>query len=61
MQENKPDTLFDTWLALPEAQCKPMDAGFRDIFELSCEEGILDNNRGPPVVAGNPAGPDNIY
>ena len=40
MMETKPDALFDGWLALPEEQCKLMNAAFQDIFELSCEKGF---------------------
>ena len=39
MSETRHDELFDAWLALPEVQRNPMDAEFRDIFELSCEKG----------------------
>ena len=48
MKESKPDALFDAWLTLAQAQCKPMDAEFQDIFELSCEKGfraIIDEAR----------------
>jgi hypothetical protein len=40
MSETKPDELFDAWLDLAEEQRKPIDAGFQDIFELSCETGF---------------------
>ncbi|MFZ2220469.1 MAG: hypothetical protein WAV85_17560 [Rhodoferax sp.] len=39
MSETRHDDLFAAWLALPEVQRNPMDAEFRDIFELSCEKG----------------------
>lgn len=39
MSETRHDELFTAWLALPDAQRNPMDAEFRDIFELSCEKG----------------------
>ena len=39
MSETRHDELFAAWLALPEVQRNPMDAEFRDIFELSCEKG----------------------
>ena len=48
MKETKPDALFAAWLELSEAQRKPMDAEFQDIFELSCEKGfraIIDEAR----------------
>ena len=48
MKDTKPDALFDAWLTLAQAQCKPMDAEFQDIFELSCEKGfraIIDEAR----------------
>ena len=40
IKATKPDALFYACLALPEAQRKPMDAAFQDIFELSCEKGF---------------------
>jgi hypothetical protein len=40
MKEAKPDELFTAWLELPDVQRKPMDADFRDIFEMSCENGF---------------------
>ena len=45
MNEAHPDELFTAWLDLLDAQRKPMDTDFRDIFEMSCEKGfraILD-------------------
>ena len=45
MKEAKPDELFTAWLELPDGQRNAMDADFRDIFEMSCENGfraILD-------------------
>lgn len=48
MKETKLDALFAAWLELPEAQRKPMDAEFQDIFDLSCEKGfraIIDEAR----------------
>lgn len=53
MKETKPDALFEGWLALPEAQRKPMDAAYQDIFELSCEKGfraIIDEARWQPTA-----------
>jgi len=40
MKEGKPDELFDSWLALSDAQRNEMDTEFRDIFEMSCEKGF---------------------
>jgi hypothetical protein len=40
MKEAKPDELFTAWLELPDVQRKPMDADFRDSFEMSCEKGF---------------------
>jgi hypothetical protein len=40
MKEAKPDELFTAWLELADVQRKPMDADFRDIFEMSCEKGF---------------------
>jgi hypothetical protein len=48
MKEGKPDELFAAWLYLPEERRNPMDAEFRDIFEMSCEKGfraIIDEAR----------------
>jgi len=39
MLESKPEELFAAWLELPDGQRKPMDAEFRDIFEMSSEKG----------------------
>jgi hypothetical protein len=41
MSETRHKALFDAWLALPDAQRNTMDAEFRDIFEMSCENGFL--------------------
>ena len=38
--EGKPDELFKAWLAFPDDQRNPMDAEFRDIFDMSCEKGV---------------------
>ena len=40
MKEGKTDVLFAAWLALPEADRKPIDAVFSDIFDMSCEKGF---------------------
>jgi hypothetical protein len=40
MQEGKPDELFAAWLALPDGNSNPIDAEFRDIFEMSSEKGV---------------------
>lgn len=39
MKETKPDALFDAWLGLGEQQRNPIDAQFREIFEISCPKG----------------------
>ena len=39
LKEAQPE-VFTAWLELPDDQRKPMDAEFRDIFELSCEKGF---------------------
>ncbi len=38
MKETKPDTLFASWLYLPDDQRKAMDAEFQEIFELNCDK-----------------------
>lgn len=48
MKETKPDALFAAWLNLNDEQRNPMDAVFREIFNLSCEKGfkaIIDEAR----------------
>ncbi len=40
MQDGKPDALFAAWLVLPDAERKPIDAIFGDIFDMSCEKGF---------------------
>ena len=40
MKDGKPDTLFSTWLGLPDGQHTAMDAELRGIFEMSCEKGF---------------------
>jgi len=48
MKEIKPDALFVVWLDLDDGQRNPMDAVFREIFNLSCEKGfkaIIDEAR----------------
>ncbi len=40
MKEGKPEELFTAWLALPEHQRNAMDAEFREIFEMSCDNGF---------------------
>ena len=38
MEEGKPDELFAAWPVLPDKQRNAMDAEFREVFEMSCEE-----------------------
>jgi hypothetical protein len=38
MKEDEPDALFAAWQALPGDKRIAMDAEFREIFEVSCEE-----------------------
>jgi len=48
MKESKPNALFDAWLELDEKQRNPMDAQFREIFDVSCQKGfqaIIDEAR----------------
>ncbi|MCU7873581.1 MAG: hypothetical protein KZQ91_12640 [Candidatus Thiodiazotropha sp. (ex Lucinoma borealis)] len=48
MKETKPDALFAAWLELDEAVRNPMDAVFREIFDMSCKKGfkaIIDEAR----------------
>ena len=40
MKETKPDALFAAWLELDEAVRNPMDAVFREIFDMSCKKGF---------------------
>lgn len=40
MKDGKTDALFATWLALPDADRKPIDAVFSDIFDMGCEKGF---------------------
>ncbi|MDP2785511.1 MAG: hypothetical protein Q8O38_13100 [Sulfurimicrobium sp.] len=40
MKDGKTDALFAAWLALPDAERKPIDAVFSDIFDMSCEKGF---------------------
>jgi hypothetical protein len=40
MKETKPDELFTAWLELSDGQRNPMDAEFREIFEMSDEKGF---------------------
>jgi hypothetical protein len=40
MKETQPEALFAAWLELPDAQRKPMDAEFLEIFDMSCEKGF---------------------
>ncbi len=45
MKETQPDELFAAWIGLPDSRRNQMEAEFREIFELSCENGfraILD-------------------
>lgn len=39
MKDGKTDALFAAWLDLPDAERKPIDAVFSDIFDMSCEKG----------------------
>jgi hypothetical protein len=39
-KDGKRAELFDAWLALSDDQRNPIDAVFRDIFDLSCEKGV---------------------
>lgn len=48
MKETKVEPLFDAWLELDEEQRNPMDAQFREIFEVSSKKGfqaIIDEAR----------------
>ncbi|OOY48684.1 hypothetical protein BOV94_12820, partial [Solemya velum gill symbiont] len=48
MKETKPDALFAAWLSLDDEQRNPMDAMFREIFDMSCNKGfqaIIDEAR----------------
>ena len=48
MKETRPDELFAAWLELPDEQRKPMEALFREIFDMSREKGfqaIIDEAR----------------
>jgi hypothetical protein len=40
LKENKPDVLFNAWLALDDNTKQYMDVDFQDIFNLSCEKGV---------------------
>lgn len=40
MKDGKTDALFAAWLALPDADRKPIDAVFSDIFDMGCEKGF---------------------
>jgi hypothetical protein len=40
IKDTQPDDLFAAWLDLPDSQRNPMDADFREIFELSDEKGF---------------------
>jgi hypothetical protein len=39
LKESQPEALFTAWLELPEGQRNAMDADFREIHALSCENG----------------------
>jgi hypothetical protein len=39
LKETRIESLFETWLELPEIQRNTMDAEFREIHALSCEKG----------------------
>ena len=48
MKETKPDALFTVWLVLNDEQRNPMDAVFREIFDMNCNKGfqaIIDEAR----------------
>ena len=48
MKETKSEALFAAWLKLDEAARNPMDAMFREIFDMSCKKGfkaIIDEAR----------------
>jgi len=56
--ETKPDELFVAWLELSDSTRSPIEADFREIFDLSCEKGyraIVDEVkwrlRGDPVAS----------
>ena len=40
MKETKPEKLFAAWLHLDEEQRNPMEAVFREIFDMSCQKGF---------------------
>ncbi len=40
MKETKIDSLFEAWMALPDGERNRMDAEFREIEALSCEQGF---------------------
>ena len=40
MPDGKTDALFAAWLVLPDAERKPIDAIFGDIFDMSCGKGF---------------------
>jgi hypothetical protein len=40
MPEARHERLFEAWLGLPDGDRSPMDAEFREIFELACEKGF---------------------
>ena len=40
-EETQPEELFAAWLELPEEDRNSMEAEFREIFELSCEKGVV--------------------
>lgn len=57
MKETKPDALFAAWLALEEEVRNPMDAVFREIFDMSCKKGfkaIIDEARWQFTDKGTP-------
>lgn len=41
MKETQPDELFAAWLTLSDSQRNKMDAEFHEIFELTCEKGLI--------------------
>lgn len=40
IKDGKSDALFAAWLVLPDAERKPIDTVFSEIFDMSCEKGF---------------------
>src|SRR5262245_6852300 len=40
MEQAQLETVFKSWLALPDEVRGPIDAEFREIFDLACEKGV---------------------